>query len=189
MAKKIFISFCVLFLVYILWPIPGSIKDFKQLPDAKRSNLSGDTVQVPNVVGWFTDFQREEATEFYKENFKNLNFALIPPLRINYPPEFAYISIKDQTASTYLEEFVYPLKSSLFVNGYEPSIENDIFHAKNRSFVGDHIFYNGNYFISKVTLRFYPTNLFIRIFIYIGIVLSVYGLWSFYKRVQKENFV
>lgn len=173
-------------LFYILLPGPGSIGDFPPLPGSVKSNLEGDTIQNPNISAYFSDYNRAFITNYYKSIFTGkLLFGLIPATRINHPPEEAYRYVRDQQESTFLEEYVFPLRESIFVNGYEPFIENEIYHAPHSPY-GDRVEYQKNWYLSKTTLRFYPSNIFFRIFVYLGIWVSCYLLYKLSKKVFYE---
>lgn len=184
---KLLLGFFILGLIYVLLPSPSSVESFPPLASSTRSDLDGDTWQNPNIAAYFSDFRRDFITQFYKAEFAQMHIwgLFIPPVRINHPPEYAYTYIRDQQESTFLEEFVYPLRESIFVNGYEPMVENQMF-KKVSSFVGDNIFYKERYFNSKTTLRFYPSNPLARVFIYVGIWVSAWALYKVFMREIKE---
>src|SRR3990167_1827003 len=117
--KKIFQVFSVILLVYMLWPGASGIKNFKALPESAKSTLSGDTVQFPNISAYFSNQFRDFVIPFYFKNYWEASHLPFPPLRINHPPEYSWTAINVNVDSTYLEEFVYPLRDSLFVNGFE----------------------------------------------------------------------
>lgn len=174
MLKKIFVTFSILLLIYLFFPGPTSINDFPALPDSTKSTLSGDTWQVPNVVGYFSNHYRQFVVSFYRQVVKEKTSLPFPPLRLNYPPEYAYIAIKDQTQSTYLEEYSYPLRESLFVNGFEPYFENG-----QPKFWGSTQFeVDGRAFYTKTTLRFYPVSWWVKLLVWLGINISVILLWK-----------
>ncbi len=179
MAKKIFIIFSLTLLIYMIAPGPRSISNFADLPNSIKSNLPGDTVQVPNVAGYFSNNYRDFTTTFYKKNYQSLTLFPFPPIRLNYPPEFSYTAIKDQTQSTYLEEYVYPLRDSLFVNGFEPFYEDGTpkYDGAIKFDIGP-IFYD-----NKATIRFYPSNIIVRIVVWLGIISSTYLLWKMFKKI------
>lgn len=179
MMKYIFVGFALLLLIYLLIPGPTSIANFSPLPNSSKSTLEGDTIQVPNVAGYFTDYFRSFTTNFYRTNFHKQVFLPFLPLRLNYPPEFAYTAIKDQTRSTYLEEYVYPLRDSLYVNGYEPFYENGKpkFYGSVKADEANNIYYN------KVTLRYYPSSYLVRIAVWLGILISIFLIWRSLKKV------
>lgn len=179
MFKFIFIFFSLCLLVYLLIPGPSSIRDFPALPSSVKSDLEGDTIQVPNVSAYFSDNFRVFVNNFYKENYKKQTLIPFLPIRLNYPPEFAYTAIKDQTRSTYLEEYVYPLRDSLFVNGYEPFYENGKpkFWGSIKADEKNNIYYN------KTTLRYYPSSYIARLIVWLGITLSVLFIWKTGRRV------
>ncbi len=188
---KIFlVGLFVLGLVYILLPGPTSINDFPPLPNSVKSDLDGDTWQNPNLVAYFSDFQRKDITQFYK-NFFSSSFLfgrIIPPIRLNRPPEEAYQYIRDQQESTFLEEYLYPLKGSIYVNGYEPLVENSM---QNRvaivGFVGNHIWFKENPYNSKTTLRYYPVRRSVSLLVYLGIWIAALALWKVFRRSLRDQ--
>lgn len=179
MLRKVYILFILLLLIYLLIPGPTSIRDFYPLPDSVKSTEEGDTIQVPNVAGYYSNNYRNFAISFYLKNYQNKAHFFLPPIRINYPPEFAFTYIKDQTQSTYLEELVYPLKSSLFINGFEPFYE-----AGQPKYWGSTEFIrDGQVLETKVTLRYYPSPLGVRILVWAGISWAIWLLWKVGRKV------
>lgn len=170
--------FSFLLLIYLAWPGPTSIEDFSALPSSVRSKLDGDTWQVPNDKAYFSDNYRSFVIPFYKQIYQQKSHLPFPPLRLNYPPEFAYTAVKVQTESTYLEELVYPLRGSLFVNGFEQ------FYADGQPVYPRAVKFNveGQKYNTKVTLRYYPSPLWVRFLTWAGINLAVVLLWRFGKR-------
>ena len=183
MARIIFIIFALFLLVYMILPGPSSINNFPALPNSVKSTLEGDTIQVPNVAGYFSNNYRDFVTNYYKQSYKNLTWLPFPPVILNYPPEFAYTAIKDQTQSTYLEEYVYPLRDSVFVNGFEPYDQdgNPRYEGAIKFDIGP-ILYD-----TKATLRYYPSPIYIRILIWIGILISIFSLWTVGKRIILDD--
>lgn len=179
MLKILFIFSAAILLIYLIVPGPSSIDDFPALPNSAKSTLPGDTVQVPNVAAYFSDYYRQFVTNFYRDSYRHQ--ALIPflPISLNYPPEFAYTAIKDQTKSTYLEEYVYPLRGSLFVNGYEPFYENGQpkFWGSIKADEENNIYY------TKTTLRYYPARLWTKLSVWFCIVISVFFLWKIGRKI------
>lgn len=108
--------------------------------------------------GYFTDIERAEVTGWYK-----MAFATPFTMRLNYPPEEAQTIIRDQTQSWYLEEFVVPMRESVYVNGFVPQI------PQHRIFVGDREFYQ------KVTLRYVPSSVESRV-VYVFLVMVAGGI-------------
>lgn len=176
--KVIFVFFSAVLLAYLVWPQPRSIDEFADLPKSTRSTLEGDTIQVPNIKAFFSDNFRDFSTNYYKSDIQKLYGLPFPPLRLNYPPEYAFTAIKDQTQSTYLEEFVYPLKGSIYVNGLEPLTEDG-----KPKYPGAIKFEIGKErYFTKVTLRYYPSPLWARLGVWGGINLVFILLWRFLKR-------
>lgn len=182
MIKKIFIVFAVLFLVYLLWSGPSKISQFKPLPDSAKSTLSGDTVQIPNVSGYFSNNFRNFVIPFYLKNYQQNTNLPFPPLKLNHPPEYSWVVIKKQTETTYLEELIYPLRDSLYINGYE-TFRPD----------GTPIFWSapkleeaGKEWPTKVTLRLYTSNILVRIIVWAGILISMKKIFRLGMRIAKE---
>ncbi|MFI5205618.1 MAG: hypothetical protein ACHQVK_01640 [Candidatus Paceibacterales bacterium] len=140
--------------------------------------MPGDTYQLPLVAGYFSNNYRAFATNFYRQAFKNLTWFPFLPWRLNYPPEYAFTAIKDQTHSTYLEEFYYPLRDSLFVNGLEP-FENGV-SRYNGAVKFEQA---GQLWETKVIIRYYPSSVAVRLALGIGIIASVFLLWKLSKRI------
>ena len=185
--RAILIIVFVLGLIYILLSGPSSVFDFPPLPNSIKSDLDGDTWQNPNIAAYFSDFRREEITKFYKSFFSRSIFLGIPLpiISLNRPPEEAYKYVRDQQESTFLEEYVFPLRGSIFVNGYEPRVENDMRgRQESDDYIGHFVKYNDKLYVSKTTLRFYPNNVFARVTTYLGIWLAL--IW-FYKVTIKLN--
>lgn len=179
--KKIYILFSAMLLIYMVWPGPSRIDQFLALPSSEKSKLEGDTIQIPNVSAYFSNNFREFVVPFYSDNYQNLAKLPLPPLRLNYPPEFSWTAIKKHTDSTYLEELVYPLRDSLYANGFEP------FYADGQpKYWGATKFEEGGQnFFTKTTLRFYPSTIAARIVTWFGIVLSTYFLFRLGKVILK----
>ena len=163
----------------MLWPGPSRISDFKSLPTSDKSQLEGDTIQIPNVVAYFSNNFREFVVPFYLKNYQNLTYLPFPPLRLNRPPEYSWTAIKKHTDSTYLEELVYPLRDSLYVNGFEP-----FYSDGSPKFWGSTIFdVKGHSWLTKTTLRFYPSDALVRILVWLGIITSIYLLKKLGKKI------
>lgn len=178
-SKYLFISFSMLLLVYMLWPGPTNITDFKPLPDSHKSTLEGDTIQIPNVSAYFSNNYRDFIVPFYSQNYQEKTHFFLPPLRLNHPPEYSWIAIKRHTDSTYLEELIYPLRDSLYVNGLEPFNPD-----KSPKFWGSTRFNEGgNLWDTKTTLRFYPSSIWARFLVWFGISSSILLLLRVGKRI------
>lgn len=177
--SKLFIIFSVVLLVYMILPGPGKIEEISALPNSVKSTLDGDTEQVPNVAGYFSSNFRKEAVKFYVNDYQSKTILPIPPLRLNYPPEHAWTVIKKYTDSTYIEELVYPLRGSLYVNGMEPFLEN----GEPRYEGATKLHLTGSEYLTKVTLRLFPSSVYDRIIVWIGLVISIYLLWNATKKV------
>jgi hypothetical protein len=181
--RIVFSVFSILFLIYLILPGPSSINDFPDVPNGEKSQLEGDTIQVPNVKAFFSNNYRSFVTKYYQEAYQKNTLFPFPPLRLNYPPEFAFTAIKDQTQSTYLEEYVYPLRDSLYVNGLEPF---DEVTKKGRFKGATNLYEDGNKsYETKVTLRYYPSPIWARIAVWLGVNISIIATWIIGKKVFK----
>lgn len=185
MKKIILIIVFLLGLTYILWPGPEHISDFPPLPGSFKSDEPGDTYQNPNNAAYFSNLRRGEVTRFYGDKFSYLNiFGIkIPALNFNHPPEEAFTYIRDQQPSTYLEQFSYPLRDSLFVNGFEPFDLNGKPYREGATT----IFVNDSFYESKTTLRYYGSPIPARVMIYLLIWGSGYLLLKLSKRAILEK--
>lgn len=167
----------------MIWPSPNSISNFPPLPDSDKSTLEGDTIQIPNVSAYFSNNFREFVIPFYSQSYQKLTNSPFPPLRLNHPPEYSWIAIKKHTDSTYIEELVYPLRDSLYVNGLEPFDE----YGQPKWWGATKFEISKNIWLTKVTLRFYPSNILSRIIVWFGIIISTYLLYKFSQKIIFEN--
>lgn len=177
--KHLYTIFSIALLIYMVWPGPSKISQFQKLPNSDKSTLAGDTVQIPNVSAYFSNNFRDFVVPFYRNDYQTLSHFPFPPLRLNYPPEFSWNVIKKHTDSTYLEELIYPLRGSIYVNGFEPFNKDGT-----PRYWGASIFNTGdNKWYTKVTLRFYPSNILIKITVWFGILLSIFLIYKVGKGI------
>ncbi len=181
-------------LIYLILPGPERIEEFPRLPGSLKSQLTGDTIQNPNIAAFFSDYDRAFVTNFYFSGFKNIYckkdilgfpnpLCFLSPLKLNHPPEKAFSYIRDQQESTYLEEYFLPLRESFFVNGYEPIDKNGKpFFQMSKPIEVDKVIY-----FSKSTVRFYPSSVWSRVLIYLGIWASFFGLGKLGKGLGKNG--
>lgn len=164
----------------MLWPGPGKISDFKPIPSSAKSSLAGDNIaQVSNVAAYFSDNYRKFTVSFYSKVFQDLSHFPLPPLRLNHPPEYSWNVIKKHTDSTYIEELVYPLRDSLYVNGFEP-----FYPDGNPKFWGSTKFSeNEQTFFTKTTIRYFPSQIIVRIIVWGGIISSSFLIFRLGKKI------
>ena len=182
--KKIFIIFSISLLIYMIWPGPSRIEQFQVLSNSDKSTLEGDTIQIPNVAAYFSDNFRNYVVPFYDRNYQKLSNLPFPPLRLNHPPEFAWLVIKKHTDSTYLEELVYPLRDSIYVNGLEPFYED----GQPKFWGATRFEIDGRSHFTKTTLRFYPSNIAVRILVWSGITISVFLLYQLGRKILLQKY-
>ena len=170
--KRIFFPFFVLlslsFLVYLLLPGASSIDDFPPPPDSQKSTLAGDTWQEPTLKAYYSDNFRDFVVPFYKNSYEGKSIIFFPAMKLNYPPEFAFTAIKDQTKSTYLEEVTYPFRDSLFINGFEPFLSDGTPRYDGATKMGN----DGQQYLTKVVIRYYPSSISSRIVFWFLVNLS-----------------
>lgn len=175
----IFFLLSLALLIYMVFPGLSSISDFKALPNSQKSRLEGDTIQIPNVSAYFSDNYRDFIIPLYSKNYQSKTWFPFFPLRLNHPPEFSWTAIKKHTDSTYLEELVYPLRDSLYINGYEPFYSD----GKPKFWGSTKFDVDGNLWETKTTLRFYPSITWVRFFVWFGISLSTFLLFVMSKKI------
>lgn len=184
--KYTYIIFVLLLLVYLLLPAPTKVEDFNPLPDSLKSKEPGDTIQQPHIAAYFSDFYRRDVIPFYMDDFKDKFkfFGIsLPFVRLNHPPEYASEVVRPIVQSYYLEEFVYPLRESLFVSGWEPYDET----GRPRFKYSHPINIDNQPFKTKVTVRYYPSAWWVRFITWMGIVLAIPALYYLYGRVLTKN--
>lgn len=186
MKRKFLIVLFFLGLIYVLVPAPSTISDFSPLPGSLKSDEPGDTIQVPNIAAYFSDFDRASITKFYRNEYRSkfIFGFLLPPITLNYSPISALQYIRErQEESTFLEEYVYPLRGSIFVNGYEPSVEKEI-KKNTKPINGGPMEVKGQLFKSKTTIRYYPTSPIVSVIVYLGIWISIVSLYTLFRKIK-----
>lgn len=154
---KIKSSWLLLLPVYLvgvayLW-LP--IKPLPVLSSGGLSDEEGDTWQNPDQRGYYTNMTRQQVLDEVQKNTQIQLWGItIPNYRLNYRPEEAGEMVRDQLKSNYLEEIIYPLRSSIYVNGWEP--KNSPFYANKPTKEIPDISLHGVPYEAKVTLK--PLN-------------------------------
>ena len=160
----------ILTVVLIVYSLLPSLSFPTPPPDSTQSMEDADT-ETPLRRAYFTNYDRESIIKHYQDQFKVYVFGMaLPSMRLNYPPEDAQTIIRDQTRSTFLEELVYPLRESLYINGFKPR------EAK------DEIWYKGVHYEQKITVRFVPSNMIVRLVVVSGILVSIVLIIKFLRQ-------
>lgn len=179
------IAFIIIFLAglfYLGLPSPRSVDDFSPLPGSLKSDEPGDTYQNLGAAAFFSNLRRDYVARFYKDNLQSLSIKYFPPIRLNHPPELANQYIRDQQLTTFLEEYTYPLRESIFINGYEPFDESGKpFHRGITNIVVGNTFYD-----SKTTIKYYASEVYVRIITYLGIWVCSILIFKLFKKSLKE---
>jgi hypothetical protein len=176
--KKIIIGLSCIFNLFFVWYLSTPLPVVKDLTNAVKSDLPGDTTQLKNVTGYFTNLSRTEVINFYKANYNSL-FRI----QLNYPPEKAKEIFRDTTQTYYLEEFVIPLKGSIFINGYD--WQNDVFTKPDKK-ITNKLIYRGVEYQSKITIKIYPTTQSQRLFTFFATEFIIFIIFILYKKFLKE---
>ncbi|MFA5828091.1 MAG: hypothetical protein WC841_01830 [Candidatus Shapirobacteria bacterium] len=168
--------FNLLAVFYLIAPLPA----IPDLSNSAKSDEPGDTTQLQNVAGYYTNLSRTEVINFYKANYNGF-FRI----QINHPPEKAKQIIRDTIQSYYLEEFILPFRESLFVNGFE--WKNDVF-TKPEKRIANRLLFKGIEYQAKITTKTFPVPILNRLvsFFFIEtvviILLKIYSGFIFKKR-------
>jgi hypothetical protein len=183
--KKLLVLIFVIGLIYLVWPGPASINEIPELATSLKSDEPGDTTQNKNIAAYFSNNRREEVTGFYSGQFGYLNFLgfKIPPIRMNLPPEEAFTYIRDQQPSTYLEQFTYPFRDSLYVNGFEPFDEKGKEYRKGATQIN----IKGSYYLSKTTVRYYGSSVAVRVFLYILAWVCMILIYKLFRKALSDK--
>ncbi|KKT31100.1 MAG: hypothetical protein UW41_C0005G0028 [Candidatus Collierbacteria bacterium GW2011_GWC2_44_18] len=172
MKKTAVIANLVIFLtgvIYLVLPSPF----LPDLSESARSDEAGDTWQHPDQKGFYSNLTRSQVLSDLQSKFiiKWGNIVL-PSYRLNYRVEEAYELVRDQLNSNYLEEIVYPLRESLFVNGWEP--KNAPRFATLAKKDVPKISLHGVVYDAKITLRPVSSSLWSRLLIWFLIFPATY---------------
>jgi len=167
--------------VYLTLPTPMT----PDLSNAERSNEPGDTWQHPDQKGFYTNSDRQTALSEMQSKYSLVLFGYkIPSYRLNYRPEESFEMVRDQMKTTYLEEIVYPMRNSLFVNGYEP--ENAPEFAKLPKDKIPQLFFAEKPYFSKVTLKPNNSSWVARLFVWTLIFPSIYLIYLSFKKTLRH---
>lgn len=162
MLKKLFLLLLAFLSVVAVVYVIAPDREFPAPPPGSVQSMEDADTETPMRRAYFTDYTREEVIAHYKDQFAMKILGInIPSLRLNYPPEEAQTLIRDQTRSTFLEELVYPLRESFYINGFKPK------EAK------DEIWYKGVHYEQKIIVRSVPSNVSTRLLIVAGIIIAI----------------
>lgn len=172
--KIIVATIGVIFLIYLLIPGPR----FPTQPHDSVQSLEEADTENPLKRAYFTNYTRAEVLEHYQKQlvFFSLFKIPLPTYRLNYPPEDAFLLVRDQTRSTFLEEIIHPLKESVFVNGFKPK------YAK------DDIWYRGVHYDQKITVKYVASSVFLRLPVFLLGLLLFYFIVREFPRAIKDFY-
>lgn len=179
MLKKfltvIFALYCLAGVFYLA--LPGYYFP-KSPPDSLQSQEPAD-LETSLRRGYFTDLSRAEVLEWYKVQFNHSSFLglEIPTLLFNYPPENAQTIIRDQTRSTFLQEFAHPFRESIYINGFQPETDGTVPVFS----VG------GKTWRQKIIIRMVPSNVWVREGIFILSSIMMVVLYKAFEATLKKH--
>lgn len=181
MGKKLLvILFTIYCLVGVLYLALPEFSFPKPPPDSLRSQEPAD-LESPLRQGYFTNLSRAEVLVWYKDQFNHVKvfgYSLkLPTPLLNYPPEEAQTLIRDQTSSTFLQEYVHPFRESMYINGFEPKTTNN-----EPAFLVE-----GKSYKQKIIVRLVPSNVFIREFLFVLSAFGIFILYNAFRIVFKEK--
>ncbi len=181
-AIKVIILFVYLLGIVYLLPATPPTPD---LIPSTRSTEEGDTIQHPDQRGFYTNLVRKEALEQMQFKFAfSVLGQKVPSFRLNYRTEEAFEMVRDQLQSSYLEEIVYPLRDSLFVNGWEP-LNAPVYANLQREDVPKLFFEKVPYY-GKVTIKPVTSMLWARLLVWTLIFPSAYLVYFSFKKTLKN---
>jgi hypothetical protein len=180
--KKSLFFLIFLFVVYLLLPGPA---EPPPLPNSFKSTEPGDTIEIPGLFAYYTNFSRGEAIAFYQKNFSSSKLFGAPLLtyRLNHPPEYAGVVIRDTIHSSFFEELVHPFRESWYINGYEPT--NDPFNKTGQKLASYQ--FEGKEYTAKVTVYKKGSNPIVRVIIFAAVLGCFWWLAGITKALY-ENF-
>jgi len=179
MTNRYFLLFLAVFNIFFLYYLFVPLPQVPNLSNSIKSELPGDTTQLANVNGFFTNQSRTEVINFYKANFSG-PFRL----QLNHPPEKSKTIFRDTMQSYYLEEFVLPFKMSLFVNGFE--WENDVFTKPEKRIVNKLIYQDKEY-KAKINTKVYATTITERLLAFFATQIGIIAIVFLYKSVLPKR--
>lgn len=159
--KILALLLCTFAALYLIWPVPG----FPQPPSGSFvSNEPADTESIYRKA-YYTNLSRAEIIEYYKGQWQ------WPFIRLIIPPEEAQTVVRDQTRSSWLEEFVHPGKDSLYVNGFYPTKPTEQINI------------DGIHYQAKITARYIPSHPVTRFTVLALAAVSTYLLIKEYVKI------
>lgn len=171
----------ILGIIYFILPTPVT----PELSNAIRSDEPGDTWQHPEQKGFYTNSNRSQVIGEMQSKFSMKIFGFsLPSYRLNYRPEESFQMVRDQLNSYYLEEIVYPLRSSMFVNGWEP-IHSPRYAGRPVKEI-PMISFKGIPYVSKVTLKPVDSSILARLLIWSLIFPSTFLVYFSLKKSLKN---
>lgn len=164
-------------IIYLSLPSPR----YPDLTSGARSDEPGDTWQNPDQKGYYSNSDRATVLSDIQSQFSlQLAGITIPSYRLNYRPEEAYDFVRDQLQSYYLEEIIYPLRESIFVNGWEPK-KSPKFAGLPEESIPD-ISLHGIPYDAKITLRPVNSPVWARLIVWTLIFPSSYLVYLSFRK-------
>lgn len=163
--------------IYLSLPTPA----LPDLRDSGRSDEPGDTWQHPDQKGYYSNLTRAEVlSDIQSKSLLTFLGRTIFPYRLNYPPENAQTLVRDQINTYYLEEIVYPLRNSTFVNGWEPKKSPK--YLKTLETSTSDLYLHGVPYDAKITLRPVDSPVWARLLVWTLLFPTSYLVFLSFKK-------
>ena len=182
LVQLIVVLVVFILLIYLLLPQPEYPPP---LPDSLKSTEEGDTVQVPGVSAYYTDYKRAEVVKFYQQSFAKSSFLGLPFLQIklNHPIEHSREVIRNPFLASYVEEIVHPFRESLIIAGWEPVNAPAQFYNENDRLP---IIVGERQYFGKATLRYFTSTPYIRVAVFLLTTMVGVAVYFNFRKILSE---
>ncbi|HEY5601306.1 MAG TPA: hypothetical protein VIK81_04455 [Patescibacteria group bacterium] len=171
---------------YLLLPTPK----ISGLPNSFQSIEPGDTVEIPGVSAYYTDILRDDVLNYYKKQIKTTPFLNLPLpfVLLNHPIQYGRLGgyFSDQLKTTYIQEYVHPLRGQLLINGFGAK-DSFALKAIQTPATFDYFFINNQKWESKVTIKYVDSNPIVRVVIFSLTFAGFIFVYKLFKRIKNET--
>lgn len=172
--KVLFIIFCITGIAYLALPNFS----FPNPPSDSIQSQEPADLETPLRRAYFSNYSRQEVLDWYGKQFDHSNFfgIKLPTFLFNYPPENAQTLIRDQTSSTFLQEFTHPFRESIYINGFQPSTSNGL----------PVLSVDGKGWQQKIIIRQVSSNVWIREVIFVFSAVMIVVIYNSFEKLFKK---
>jgi hypothetical protein len=151
----------ILALLYLLYPSPI----FPTPPDGVLKSAEPGDLETTYRRSYYTNYSRSQIIDHYAKQF------FIPgQILLDLPPEDSFAVIRDQTHTSWLQQFIHPLRESIYINGFYPTKPTE------------QIYIDDIHYLNKITVRYVPSHPAGRISILALILVGIYFLKKEYVK-------